>query len=79
MREIVHLQAGQCGNQIGAKVYAVDLQSFRNMIVRCASKVPRSTSVDGLLHSQRDVVWPSYAIIRYARRMRVTGWKVTKM
>ena len=21
MREIVHLQAGQCGNQIGAKVY----------------------------------------------------------
>lgn len=23
MREIVHLQAGQCGNQIGAKVRAV--------------------------------------------------------
>ena len=25
MREIVHLQAGQCGNQIGAKVYTVQL------------------------------------------------------
>ena len=24
MREIVHLQAGQCGNQIGAKVSCVD-------------------------------------------------------
>lgn len=23
MREIVHLQAGQCGNQIGAKVYLI--------------------------------------------------------
>jgi len=23
MREIVHLQAGQCGNQIGAKVFQI--------------------------------------------------------
>ena len=30
MREIVHLQAGQCGNQIGSKVYSVDLPSFGN-------------------------------------------------
>ena len=42
MREIVHLQAGQCGNQIGAKVYAVDLQSLHDS--RCASKfTPLST------------------------------------
>ncbi len=26
MREIVHLQAGQCGNQIGAKVF----QTYEN-------------------------------------------------
>ena len=25
MREIVHIQAGQCGNQIGAKVTKIDL------------------------------------------------------
>ena len=31
MREIVHLQAGQCGNQIGAKVKEIKvLFSFRN-------------------------------------------------
>lgn len=34
MREIVHLQAGQCGNQIGAKVsngfYKLNLLSFVN-------------------------------------------------
>ena len=28
MREIVHLQAGQCGNQIGAKVGINDLIIF---------------------------------------------------
>jgi len=28
MREIVHLQAGQCGNQIGAKVYLIYLSHF---------------------------------------------------
>ena len=29
MREIVHVQAGQCGNQIGAKVR----QTYRNMLL----------------------------------------------
>ncbi len=28
MREIVHLQAGQCGNQIGAKVSKEEDDSF---------------------------------------------------
>jgi hypothetical protein len=28
MREIVHLQAGQCGNQIGAKVRLTSLQKL---------------------------------------------------
>ena len=28
MREIVHLQAGQCGNQIGAKVRLTPVQKF---------------------------------------------------
>jgi len=27
MREIVHLQAGQCGNQIGSKVRIIDIPS----------------------------------------------------
>lgn len=27
MREIVHIQAGQCGNQIGAKVSEENIQS----------------------------------------------------
>lgn len=30
MREIVHLQAGQCGNQIGAKV--TDINNFPKFI-----------------------------------------------
>ena len=29
MREIVHMQAGQCGNQIGAKVRDIKLQITR--------------------------------------------------
>ena len=28
MREIVHIQVGQCGNQIGAKVNALHLHTF---------------------------------------------------
>lgn len=31
MREIVHIQAGQCGNQIGAKV------SILNLFLSCVS------------------------------------------
>ena len=32
MREIVHLQAGQCGNQIGAKVaYILNTVCFKNV------------------------------------------------
>ena len=30
MGEIVHIQAGQCGNQIGAKVRRLNLTSYRN-------------------------------------------------
>lgn len=36
MREIVHVQAGQCGNQIGAKVtirFDFDLEIVKIMIV----------------------------------------------
>ena len=29
MREIVHVQAGQCGNQIGAKVIICNLNNLR--------------------------------------------------
>ena len=31
MREIVHLQAGQCGNQIGAKVRGYQLSSMQDL------------------------------------------------
>lgn len=37
MREIVHLQAGQCGNQIGAKVF---LSDFFCSIFNPVSRVP---------------------------------------
>ena len=34
MREIVHIQTGQCGNQIGAKVWVIsDLQEFMDISV----------------------------------------------
>jgi len=38
MREIVHIQAGQCGNQIGAKVgdylnFTVDIAGFYENII----------------------------------------------
>ena len=34
MREIVHIQTGQCGNQIGAKVWVIsDLQEFMDKSV----------------------------------------------
>ena len=33
MREIVHMQAGQCGNQIGAKVSAIFLNNYFNFLV----------------------------------------------
>ena len=29
MREIVHIQAGQCGNQIGAKVRLINVRLLR--------------------------------------------------
>ena len=38
MREIVHLQAGQCGNQIGAKVSR--LQENLVIFVRVGMKTP---------------------------------------
>lgn len=31
MREIVHLQAGQCGNQIGSKVSASEFLNFEQV------------------------------------------------
>lgn len=57
MREIVHLQAGQCGNQIGAKV-SDNMCHFRTLLsciiydqrvflhqkpVHCARYVPEAT------------------------------------
>ena len=40
MREIVHLQAGQCGNQIGSKVIfhllsSVECMSFSRCVSKC--------------------------------------------
>ena len=41
MREIVHIQAGQCGNQIGAKVGSLSLASlaadhiFATLVIEC--------------------------------------------
>jgi hypothetical protein len=39
MREIVHLQAGQCGNQIGAKV-SVGKSLFAKKEYRCLFFLP---------------------------------------
>jgi hypothetical protein len=36
MREIVHLQAGQCGNQIGAKFWEVRFVQFVIVVYHCA-------------------------------------------
>jgi hypothetical protein len=33
MREILHLQAGQCGNQIGAKFWEVGVDIFANVVI----------------------------------------------
>ena len=38
MREIVHLQAGQCGNQIGAKVRLALLATFTKEIIETKIK-----------------------------------------
>ena len=41
MREIVHMQAGQCGNQIGAKVSAVNTgkaEQLEAIFVRVVAK-----------------------------------------
>ena len=36
MREIVHLQAGQCGNQIGAKVCVISsIELVTNLVSSC--------------------------------------------
>jgi len=35
MREIVHLQAGQCGNQIGSKFWEVSVYLFINFYYVC--------------------------------------------
>ena len=40
MREIVHLQAGQCGNQIGAKV-TIDSMKFYQILALQTSKAGR--------------------------------------
>lgn len=41
MREIVHIQGGQCGNQIGAKFWEVRRQSIVSLVPfwRVAAKV----------------------------------------
>lgn len=41
MREIVHLQAGQCGNQIGAKVRSDFLNNFRTQVMSSSILMPR--------------------------------------
>jgi hypothetical protein len=33
MREIVHIQAGQCGNQIGAKFWEVSLKNRGGLLI----------------------------------------------
>ena len=57
MREIVHLQAGQCGNQIGAKVnfylhyffycVSVNLASCKNFLTRATCDALLSSKVLG--------------------------------
>jgi len=37
MREIVHIQAGQCGNQIGAKFWEVRWEGTRGNADSCSS------------------------------------------
>ena len=46
MREIVHLQAGQCGNQIGGKVtiqncFIMVIMEFVNEVVESNMAIPR--------------------------------------
>ena len=36
MREIVHIQAGQCGNQIGAKFWEVRYKQQHHNRMKCA-------------------------------------------
>ena len=36
MREIVHIQAGQCGNQIGAKFWEVRYKKQHHNRMKCA-------------------------------------------
>jgi len=54
MREIVHLQAGQCGNQIGGKV---SLQYY--LILETISKVDRiqngETTLSFLVHCKQAI------------------------
>lgn len=45
MREIVHIQAGQCGNQIGAKVRAIALLVFVACLNFDSSRNPSQTYV----------------------------------
>ena len=53
MREIVHLQAGQCGNQIGSKVRA-PREEMGPRFVTCAN--------DRL--SKSDIAWPRQTTVR---------------
>lgn len=43
MREIVHIQAGQCGNQIGAKVCTVLIMYYNTRILLFQLSGNRST------------------------------------
>ena len=52
MREIVHLQAGQCGNQIGSKVRGRGAEK-RPRFVACATTARRSRE----RLSQSDIAW----------------------
>jgi len=41
MREIVHIQAGQCGNQIGAKFWEVRRSFDCSSVIKCTSEINR--------------------------------------
>lgn len=56
MREIVHIQAGQCGNQIGSKVCSFSSTYFDTVNTRGADK-PRSGSARRFQTDKRRFVW----------------------
>ena len=57
MREIVHIQAGQCGNQIGAKVSFIILTVRMSCLeIWLRSPVQTLSSSDSLMNRMRTCV-----------------------